>query len=197
MMKSKKAVIGIGTLIIFIATIVASLIAAGVLINATGLLQEEAIAVQQEATQRLVAGVDAYSVNAYGEPDTESIYGFDVLVRLRAGSNPIEMQTVGLALDSDDVSTGANLNSSLLNDDCTFENLDSEDEYCIINRFGDQNSTILSLGDLFILRYRLDQESELEPFQDFEITLTPRTGGTETLQLRTPELILAERIRLR
>ena len=196
MIQSRKAVVGIGTLIIFIATIVVSLIAAAVLINATGVLQERALEVEEAARERLVTGLEVYSVNVYGNTTTEEIYGVELLTRLRPGSSPVQLQTTGLTLDSPIGFYSAELNSAIINDDCTFDNLNDETEFCIIDRFGEGN-TVVEIGDLYIIRYRLPADGELPTFTEFEISLTPRLGGIETVELRTPDLVLADRIRLR
>ncbi len=195
-MKQKKAVVGIGTLIIFVATIVVSMIAAGVLIQSTGLLQERALNVEESARERLTAGVEAFNVYAVGNTSTERITGLEFNVRLRSGSGPVQLQTVGLSVDSPRGNIAANLNSSKSNEDCTFDNLIPNEEFCYINRFGGEGS-IIQPGDLFIIRIAFNETTQLPTFTNFDVIFTPRTGGIESLQLRTPELVLLNRIRLR
>lgn len=195
-MRNKKAIVGIGTLIIFIATIVVSLIAAAVLINATNLLQERSLDVESAARETIVSGLMVYSVNAYADLNDSKVYGLEFLVRLRPGSSPIELRTVGFTLDSNTGIYAALLNTSKNNDDCTFEALVPETEFCYIDRFSEGNS-IIAPGDLYIMRFKLNESNWLPTYSDFEVALTPRTGGITILELRTPELVLTERIRLR
>lgn len=194
---NNKGIMAIGTLIIFIAVIVVTMIAAGVLLRATGLLSEAGFAVEEEARERLVSGLEVYTVFVFGDPVTGTIDRFEFYSRLRPGSTPIEMGATGLSIDSASVSTDATLNSSLIGGaNCTFTNLAANDEFCFEDRFGNSN-TVMEQGELFIIRYKLSNASALSTFEEFDALFAPRTGGTEELRLRTPEFILQERIRLR
>ncbi|PIZ54769.1 hypothetical protein COY28_02410, partial [Candidatus Woesearchaeota archaeon CG_4_10_14_0_2_um_filter_57_5] len=55
--QDRKAIMGIGMLIIFIATILVSAVAAGVLVKVTGQLQQKALLVEEAARTRLVSGL--------------------------------------------------------------------------------------------------------------------------------------------
>lgn len=194
---NNKGIMAIGTLIIFIAVIVVTMIAAGVLLRATGLLSEAGFAVEEEARERLVSGLEVYTVFVFGDPVDGTVDRFEFFSRLRPGSTPIEMGATGISVDSASVSTDAQLNASLIGaENCTFENLEPDVEYCFEDRFGNGN-TVLEQGELFIIRYRLSNSSALTTFEEFDALFTPRTGGQEELRLRTPEFILQERVRLR
>jgi flagellin FlaB len=193
---NKKAVIGIGTLIIFIATIVVSMVAAGVLVRSTGLLQERALFVEETARERLISGIEVYAVYAQGDRENQTISEFEFHIRLRPGSNPIQMRTLSMAFDTQDRIYAAELNASLVGDVCTFDVLTDPSEYCYLDRFGNKD-TVLEEGELFILRFKVPEEQALETFVDFEATFTPRVGSLELLSLRTPEIVLTNRIRLR
>lgn len=194
--EDKKAIMAIGTLIMFISVIVASMIAAAVLIQATGLLQEATFEVEEDAREQLITGVDIYSIFAHANTSSEKIDGLEMFARLQPGSSPVEMATTGLTLDHPGASTDAGLNASLSGSNCTFNNLDTDSEYCVDPRFGN-NDTILQQGELFVIKYGLSNETSMEPFTNFVLIMTPRVGGQTQLNLRTPELILEERFRLR
>lgn len=195
-MINKKAIVGIGTLIIFIATIVASLIAAAVLINATNLLQEKSLEVEAAARESIVSGLSIFSINGYADVDNSTIIGFELLTRLKPGSSPIELDTVGLTVDSPSGVSAALLNESKSNEACTFDNLTAGTEFCYVDRLSAGNS-IIEPGDLYVLRFKLEEENALPTFTSFQIALSPRTGGITSIELITPEVILTERVRLR
>ena len=99
---NKKAIVGIGTLIVFIAMILVAAVAAGVLIRTSGVLQERAYAVGGEARKRLVTGLEVLQV--FGETEEVDHIGYipnvEIFVRTRPGSPAIQMQTVGMTYSS-------------------------------------------------------------------------------------------------
>lgn len=193
---NRKAVVGIGTLIIFISTIVASLVAASVLINTSNLLQEKALEVEAAARENIVSGLSIFSVNGIANVENGTVVGFELLTRLKPGSAPIELDTVGLTVDSAKGVAAALINKNISNDDCIFENLEPSTEFCYVDRLNADDSTV-EAGDLFIIKFKLNDSEALPTFTPFQIALTPRTGGLSILQLTTPEVITSPRVRLR
>ena len=83
---------GIGTLIIFIATILVAAVAAGVLISTSGILQQRALITGQEARKKITNSIEVISILAQGNKTEESLNNFEILIRLDAGSDPIQMK---------------------------------------------------------------------------------------------------------
>ena len=194
--RNKKSIMGIGTLIIFITTIIVSAMAAGIIISSTGLLKESAMKVESVALSQLITGINIVNVNVMGNVSAQTISGFQLIGRLNPGSNPVQMDQVGLAFTSSNITESAFLNTTKINKKCTLGNLTPETEFCIVNEFGG-NSTIIKQGDLFIIRYKLKQADALPVRTNFEISLQTRSGSSETLDLTTPDLVLANSIKLR
>ncbi len=93
--KDDDAQVGIGTMIVFIATILVAAVAAGVLINVSGGLQSKAVATGNEATENVASNLYVQSV--YGEDtDADATNMEDVIVYLTlgAGSEPIDLDNV-------------------------------------------------------------------------------------------------------
>jgi len=88
---------GIGTLIIFIATILVAAVAAGVLISTSGILQQRALITGQEARKKITNSVEIISILAHGNKTDESLNYYEVLARLDAGSDPIQMKSFDLS----------------------------------------------------------------------------------------------------
>jgi len=93
---NKKAIMGIGTLIIFIATILVAAVAAGVLISTSGILQQKALITGQEARKQITNGVNIISILAHGNKTDESLNNFEMLIRLSAGSDSLQMKKFDL-----------------------------------------------------------------------------------------------------
>lgn len=113
MFKNKKAMMGIGTLIIFIAMVLVAAVAASVLIRTSGVLQERSFAVANNARQALVTKIELISVEGIVDQNrtsgSETIDGLEIRVKLGPGSYPIQLKSV----DMEFVSPSANLGASV------------------------------------------------------------------------------------
>lgn len=95
--KSKKAEMGVGTLIIFIAFILVAAIAGGVLIQTAISLQQRALTVGDEAERNIATHVDVIMIE--GEDGTDGyLNNFTIQVRLSAGSDPIKLSDSVIAV---------------------------------------------------------------------------------------------------
>lgn len=197
-MNSKKGQMGIGMLLIFVATIVASTIAAGVLITATSLLQERALSVEEISRERLISGIDVVSVFISGNRTAGTITELEIMVRLRAGSRAVELSTLGVMFISRDQTYDFIMNETLSGPLCRFSNLEPQTEFCVDKRYSiTDDDTILEDADLAYIRFRLSDEEPIEPEQPFQIILQPKVGSHVAMDLRAPDLILTSKIRLR
>ncbi|MDD3263762.1 MAG: hypothetical protein PHT94_02605 [Candidatus Nanoarchaeia archaeon] len=107
--KSKKAVDGVGTMIIFIAMVLVASVAASVLVMTSSALQDRAYAVGNEARERLVTGIDVISILGNADVLNEEIESLEVLIRLSAGSPDVQLKSAGMTFTSKDFSLGATL----------------------------------------------------------------------------------------
>ncbi|MEM2032051.1 MAG: archaellin/type IV pilin N-terminal domain-containing protein [Candidatus Woesearchaeota archaeon] len=91
----KKGDVGIGTLIVFIAMILVAAIAAGVILRTAGVLQQRAFAVGAEARQRILSAIEVSNVVAKVNQTAHNTNKFEIMVRLMAGSYPVDFATTG------------------------------------------------------------------------------------------------------
>jgi archaellin len=194
----KKAIMGVGMLLLFVSTILVSAVAAGVLIRATGLMEESAVGVANEARDRLISGIDVFTLYGYGNTTASRLEGIEMYVRLRSGSPALQLENMGLSYVAGQDSFEAELNESLIGEGCTFGNLTSREDYCYRVLNGN-NNTILQTGELLAVRYSLgDGDARLKRQEDFEISLQVKeTGSVNTVTATVPDLILDSKIRLR
>jgi flagellin-like protein len=111
MFKNKKAIMGIETLIIFIAMILVAAVAASVLIRTSGVLQERSFLVANNARESLVTKVELISVegivNQNVTSGTETVSALEFRVKLGPGSYPIQLKSLSLEFISSKVNLGA------------------------------------------------------------------------------------------
>ena len=93
--KDERGQVGIGTLIVFIAMVLVAAIAAAVLINTAGLLQQRAQATGKEATEQTSTGLNVVSASGKVYDDTsgdnDAVYSVNITVKLRPGSLNIDL----------------------------------------------------------------------------------------------------------
>ena len=106
--QNRRAQVGIGTLIIFIAMVLVAAVAAAVLIQTSGVLQQKAQTTGKEATKEVSSNIDIDSIEGWrggtqassSEADTFSsqIYRLDLRSSLKVGSEPVDMNQVVLTI---------------------------------------------------------------------------------------------------
>ena len=145
-----RAEVGIGTMIVFIATILVAATAAAVLIDTSGKLQERSSATGNEATKQVasnlvVAGV--YGVRTAGN----ALNDLNITVGLAPGASPIDLEQVKIRMTDGD--TRVELDHA---DDCG-----ANDVFCI-EELRDPKATmsatvfVLSPGGLVNIQIDLD-----------------------------------------
>ncbi len=97
----KKAEMGIGTLIIFIALLLVAAVAAGVLIQTSGSLQERALTTGDQAKSQIATNVRVVEVSATDGQDG-TLENFEEIIKLSPGSNPIKLSQTLLTMNTYD-----------------------------------------------------------------------------------------------
>lgn len=113
--KRKKAFVGIGTLIVFIAAILTAAIAAGVVIRTSGVLQERSYAVAGQARKRLVTGLEVTEVYGNSNISVPNIPQLEINVRLRPGASEVNLRQMGMTVTTETFARSATLQHSSAN----------------------------------------------------------------------------------
>jgi flagellin FlaB len=183
--KPDKGLMGIGMLIIFIAIIVVSAVAAAVLIGAGGGLEQRSVATMKGTEQEVASGVSIYSIIGSDGSDDGKVEILEMLIRLRPGSDPINLNTTVMTIDGRD----------------TFQNLIYNESgeagpgsYSVfyLRRGGSPLTGYINVGDSAVFNITLGQA--IGPDQKLIIQIIPAQGGIRRIGFTTPNAIIDKRV---
>lgn len=156
---NKRGVMGIETLIIFIAMILVAGVAAFVLIRTSGLLQQRSLAVSNEAIERVSTGFEFVQIVGNTDPETETLTEFEILARLAAGSADVQLNNVGLTFVSGLKSFGASL-SHLHFKDYTESNITLIDNSTEVELYNLDNTEVDLTNDVVKMVWNYSGDNE-------------------------------------
>nr|QNO48696.1 flagellin B2 [Methanosarcinales archaeon ANME-2c ERB4] len=106
--QNRRAQVGIGTLIIFIAMVMVAAVAAAVLIETSGVLQQKAFSTGKEATLEVSSNIDVESIEGWrsgvnasiGDDDTfsDTIDRLNLRCSLKVGSEPVDLNQIVITI---------------------------------------------------------------------------------------------------
>jgi archaeal flagellin FlaB len=101
MSKGKRAEMGVGTLIIFIAMLLVAAVAAGVLIQTAGVLQEKSLTTGQQAKAQISTNARVIEVSA-SNGQGGNLTEFQEIIKLSPGSDPIKLEQIIFTFNTKD-----------------------------------------------------------------------------------------------
>ena len=108
--------VGIGTLIIFIAMVLVAAVAAAVLIQTSGILQQKAQQTGKEAATEVTSNINIVSIigNLNSSASPKVLENFSIAVQLSAGGQNIDFQSVVMKYIDNQTSDTMNYNASTI-----------------------------------------------------------------------------------
>lgn len=97
----KKAEMGVGTLIVFIAMLLVAAVAAGVLIQTAGSLQEQSLATGQQARSQISTNARVIEVSG-SDGRNGNLTDFQEIMKLSPGSDPIKLDQIIFTFNTKD-----------------------------------------------------------------------------------------------
>ncbi len=148
----EHAMVGIGTLIVFIAMILIAAVAASVLISTSETLQSRAKTVGSETIKEVSSGVAIESITGYTNEDRTLIEYLAFTIRPRAGSKDIDLNLCTLSVLYDNL-TELKLDDELVqqvntdNQSVFYTPVESGSPYTIMGNTTDSTFGVISLLD--------------------------------------------------
>ncbi|MBU0497377.1 MAG: hypothetical protein KKC68_04540 [Candidatus Thermoplasmatota archaeon] len=107
---SAEAAVGIGAIIVFIAMVLVAAIAASVLVQTAGQIENQAMRTGEETKNEISTGIFVLDVG--GQVSNNKVQKMTVTIRLRPGSNDVDLSNVALELSDGSKKVLLTLNSS-------------------------------------------------------------------------------------
>ncbi|MBU0762557.1 MAG: hypothetical protein KKD39_05985 [Candidatus Altiarchaeota archaeon] len=189
-MKNKsKGLMGIGMLIIFIAVIVVSAVAAAVLIGATGSLEQRSVATVKGTEAEVASGITIYSIVGSDGSDDGAIEHLELLIRIKPGSDPINLNTTLLTIDS------RTQFQNLIYDSSGASAATGSGMYAVyyLRRGGSASLPgYVAVGDSAVINVTLDHAIGHD--ERVVIQLLPAQGNVKRLGFTTPSVMIDKRV---
>lgn len=198
-MMNKKADMGIGTLIIFIAMILVAAIAAGVLIQTATSLQNRALLTGDRTRGQVSTGMSTlllYATNG----SNGTVDDFRQKVQLSPGSDPVTLETALLSFDTDDSSGDYTFTNKSCQYDATgasgytFNETEGNGTFAIryLVQGPNHQDGYLVRGDIVELCYR--SPGVVAEDTKVRLSFNPSRGTPLTIETSTPNIMTSERV---
>jgi len=189
-----KGMMGIGTLIIFIAVILVAAVAAAVLVSTSSSLQQKALQTGGQAEEAVATGAEAVSVMATDASSTHAVDYFEVLLRLQAGSESMNLNNTVILVDTSDISQSLSYNSTLDTNDAW--NAGDTARYLVhyVKEGPDYEANYLSRGDVIKVKFKTD--GSIGENKRVRIKIVPRVGTASVIEFTTPDVMTDKRVSL-
>lgn len=193
-MFNKKAEMGIGTLVLFIAMILVAAIAAGVLIQTATSLQSKALETGRRTTTEVSTAVK--TILLYGEDasTTRDIQDIRQHIKLVAGSDPIKFNDTVVTVDTVNISIDLNMDANQDFNNLTHCEAAAGNTYRVyyVKEATRHIDGYISVGDVAELCYSLPRavyEDELLRFN-----IIPKSGSAHVVSVNTPGTMITRRV---
>ncbi len=197
----KSGEMGIGTMIIFISLLLVAAVAAGVLIQTTGSLQEKALSTGSQAEAQISTNAVVVEVSAT-DGTNGNLTDFTMIMKLAPGSDDIKLSQTIMTFNT--YNTTATL--KFFGTDGIYENNETTGYYTNATE-GNGNFTVeylqqgnnwvdgnLQRGD--VIRIYFEASREIVEDEELRINFIPKIGTPTTVEFITPEVISTERVYL-
>ncbi len=180
-----KGLMGIGTLIIFIAIILVAAVAAAVLISTSGSLQQRALSTGGETEAGIATGVEVFSITATDGQDAAVDY-WSIFLRLNPGSDPVKLNNSIFTFDTKDTFQQINYGGT--------ETAGGTSTFNVTYLQNGTNNQQDYISDGDVLQVQFQSTNPMGERENIRIRFIPRVGTPTQVEFTTPEVMTQSRI---
>ena len=188
---NKKAAQGVGTLIIFIALILVSAIAAAVLISTASSFQSKAFDVGRQAEEKITTAVEVVQVKVSNVSDGAingtAVDTYAMRVRLQSGSVPVKLDDLTVSVDTAS-------NSQVLNFINGAGTITRFNVTYLTNSGTAQQAGYILPGELVELN--VPAEADVAEQESFDMQILNKNGAPVPIAITTPSAMVSESVSL-
>ncbi len=199
--RDNRAAMGIGTLIIFIAVVLVAAVAAGVLIQTSGFLQQKAASTGRVSTEQVASGIMVTKVSGYVQQAHGNVTKMAIYIEPNAGSSDIDLSKTVVSLNDGNKKVTFTYNNSAYDDVSTgYSNIFATTNAWNVNgvRFGiivlqDEDNSLTSTnptmnkGDKIVLAIDTsDAFGGIEERKKVDGEVRPEFGAPGIIEFTTP-----------
>jgi archaellin len=183
---------GVGTLIIFIALLLVAAVAAGVLIQTAGSLQQKALSTGTQATGQI--STNAQIIEVSGTDGTSALVNFSAVAKLAPGSEPIELAAVTLSMGTKNSTVTYTYSGSAANAINASTNTTGTFGVTYLQTGTNNQAGVLVRGD--VVRIDIASIRAITSGEDVRINFVPKTGSPTLVIFSVPDVISTQRVYL-
>ncbi len=189
---NKKAEMGVGTLIIFIAMLLVAAVAAGVLLQTAGSLQQKALSTGQQSKGEISTNAKVIEVSAVDGTD-QTLENFSLEMKLSPGSDPMKLDEVTFTVDTDNSTTTLTYsgNSSF----ATVANA-TTGTFGITYLINGTNHLDGNLQRGDVVRLQFAMPRSIGQDEHMRLNFIPKIGTPTLVEFNTPDVISTQRVYL-
>ncbi len=189
--KNRRAEMGVGTMIIFIAMVLVAAVAASVLISTANQVREQAQTTGEQAINNVATGFLVQDVVGVVATDNASLDEIVIYMRVTSGSPNVNMDNVVLSINTGDAIAMLNSTGAAADDE-SFQYLKLKD----VQGF---DANVVGQGDILKITIDLTAtgiSADVVENQLVEIKIMPAFGQQTLITFVTPEMFSAANITL-
>lgn len=189
MLNGNRAQVGVSTLIVFIAMVLTAAVAASVLLQTSGDLQQQAMATGEEAISQVSTKVQIQAISGYStSPATDKINKTILTIKLAPGSDEINLDDVILSYQAENIY----IRGIFYNSSASADGGDNSAKDFYSNSLKGDEDDILSSSEIIELHFWIEDttgESPLATDTNVLIGISQKYGSPTSMEVTTPGFI--------
>ncbi len=189
----RKGEMGVGTLIIFISLLLVAAVAAGVLIQTAGSLQQRALSTGSQATSQISTNAVVLEVSAV-DGTNQNIENFSMIMKLAPGSDSIKLGDSTLTLNTVNTTTTYIYDNASSTPSVNATDQNGTFVVTYLQQGANHQNGVMVRGDVVEMQFLAP--SSIGEGAYVRLNFIPKIGTSTRVIFDTPDVISTERVYL-